>query len=162
MPECWWPIGRRPTDDQLKAIGDDPEAYIRNMYISFAKQTLESIPKDVRAQCHDDTEQIIRYYRDNLEYLRTDGKNSQTYVVDEDIQKLGVSNRKTELLDKCVDMLEKNSDPELAKRVLQRYTSQHWQTAAEWRMWLDKERKALHISDDLGKFASENPTSTVK
>ncbi len=108
-----------PPADQLKAIGDDPEAYIRNMYISFAKQTLESIPKDVRAQCHDDTEQIIRYYRDNLEYLRTDGKNAQTYVVDEDIQKLGVSNRKTELLDKCVDMLEKNSDPELAKRVLQ-------------------------------------------
>jgi hypothetical protein len=150
-----------PPAEQLKAIGDDPEAYVRNMYSSFAKQTLDSIPKDVRDQCHDNTEQLIRYYKDNLEYLRVETKGAQSYFVDEDVQKLGVSNRKTELLEKCIDMLEKQSDPELAKKLLERYTTQHWATAAEWRTWLGKERNMLRFNEELGRFASASPNSTV-
>ena len=55
---------------ELEKVGDDPAAYFRKMFEPHAKQILEKLPANVREQCHDDTEQLIRYYTENLEYLR--------------------------------------------------------------------------------------------
>jgi hypothetical protein len=141
-----------PPAEQLKQVGDDPAAYFRKMYSTFADQTRQSIPQSVRDACHNDTEQLIAYYNDNLEYLRKDVSNVSAYTVDDDAKKLATSNRSTDLLEKCVAMLEKDEDPELATRVLERYTSQRLSKPVAWRKWLNFNAKSLRYDEVTGKF----------
>lgn len=137
----------------LEKIGDDPAAYFRNMMEPFVKQTLAKVPQPIRNECGDDPEKLIRYYRDNLEYLRNDG--SGAFVVDDDARELGISNRSPKLLETCVEMLEKGDRAELAERMLNRYAGQQEQDAAKWREWVDANRDTIRFDDGAGKFLAE-------
>jgi hypothetical protein len=139
-----------PPEKQLQEIGDDPVAYFRKMLEPYAKQTKEKLPKAVRDACGEDTEQLIRYYRENLEYLRANGNGE--FLVDEDVQTLGVSNRSPELLEKCVALLEAGEQAELAARVLKRYTQQSYSEPAEWRRWLEQHAANLRFDENRGVF----------
>jgi hypothetical protein len=139
-----------PPEKQLQEIGDDPALYFRKMLEPYAKQTKERLPKAVRDKCGDDTEQIIRYYRENLEYLRANGNGE--FLVDEEVQTLGVSNRSPNLLEKCVGLLETGEQAELAARVLKRYTQQSYSEPAEWRRWLEQHAAKLRFDENRGVF----------
>ncbi len=89
-----------------------------------------------------------QYYKDNYEYFYPAGEYS--LQLDTDVQKLGISNRKVELLEKCIQMLEKDQDPALAQRVLERYTTEKFATAAEWRSWLTKNKASLFYTEAGG------------
>jgi hypothetical protein len=134
----------------LEKMGDDPAAYFRNMMEPFVKQTLAKVPQPIRDECGDDPEKLIRYYRDNLEYLRRD--DAGAFVVDADVQELRVSNRSPKLLETCVEMLEKRDRAELAERILARYADQQSGGAAAWREWLDAQREKIRFDENLGKF----------
>jgi hypothetical protein len=67
--------------------------------------------------------------------------------------KLGVSNRSRELLEKCVAMVEKDEQPELAQLVLQRYTGEQNIGSAARRQWLEKEGDELRFDEAAGVFA---------
>ena len=57
-------------------------------------------------------------------------------------------------------MLEKKDKPDRALRLLQRYTNEKFDTAAEWRKWLDQNRSRLFFSDVGGyKFFVGPPKS---
>ncbi len=72
-------------------------------------------------------------------------------MVDEDVKALGLSNRKIELLETCISMLERNDRRELATRILERYTTEHFSSAQEWRAWLNTNRGRLFFTD-VGGF----------
>ncbi|MFB0495774.1 hypothetical protein ABID99_002011 [Mucilaginibacter sp. OAE612] len=89
-----------------------------------------------------------KYYRDNLEYFYP--VDAYSLQVDEDAKKLGISNRKIELLEKCINMLEKGEEPALAQRVLERYTTEKFTSAKEWRIWLTKNKPNLYYTEAGG------------
>lgn len=97
-----------------------------------------------------DTAQLAALQAD-LEYLRPEDGEGRGFVVDEDCEALGLSNRSLALLDECVRRLEADDDTERATRLLRRYTEQSLDAAAEWRRWLDGARGALFFSD-IGGF----------
>jgi hypothetical protein len=97
-----------------------------------------------------DADKYISYYKENLEYLRpVDGETKweSVFQVDEDVKAIKSSNRRIEMLDRCVSMIEKNDRPELALRLLKRYTGENFDIPGQWRAWLDKNRSRLFFSD---------------
>lgn len=72
--------------------------------------------------------------------------------------------RRVELLDRCVTKLEKHDQPELALRLLKRYTTAKFETPREWRKWLDDNRSRLFFSDVGGYkfFVAPSAMSATK
>lgn len=58
---------------------------------------------------------------------------------------------KIEILDVCVAMIERGDRPELALRLLRRYTTEDFSDARHWRSWLDSARDRLYF-DEIGRF----------
>jgi hypothetical protein len=130
--------------DYLKSIND--EGLIKRLF-----------PEDVRQRFGKDPQKYTQYYRENLEYLH---EVNRRIVVDEDVKSLGLSNRKVELLERCIAMLERGEKPELAMRLLKRYTREHFSDAKEWRTWLKKiNRDHLFFTDTGGYKFLINPVA---
>lgn len=89
-----------------------------------------------------------KYYRQNYEYFYPSGV--YTLQLDHDAQKLGISNRKIALLDRCIDLLESGKDVVMAQRLLERYTTQNFTKATDWRKWLDQNRNNLFYTESGG------------
>jgi hypothetical protein len=104
-------------------------------------------PADLRKEFGTDGDKYLRYYRENLEFL---WRGPNGFVVDEDVKGLGLSNRKVELLERCVALLEKGEQQALAQRVLKRYTTESLEDAKQWRAWLAKNRGQLFFTDTGG------------
>jgi hypothetical protein len=152
--------GRRERTQELRAvIQKHPEfipkesrgnidAFVAEQVDGYRKSQREAwerqVPERLRKRFGTNAEKYLSYYRDNLEYLHPNGPS---FDVDEDVKLLGVSNRRVELLDRCVAMLERNDRPELARSVLTRYTDEVFRTPSEWRTWLDQNRDGLFFSD---------------
>jgi Disulphide bond corrector protein DsbC len=117
-----------------------------------------SVPEELRRRFGKDSAKYLRYYTENLEYLRPSGDG---YAVDEDVKGLGLSNRKVELLDACASMLERNDRPELARRILERYTTRRFAEAAGWRSWLEEKRPGLFFTDTGGFKFLAVPASLI-
>jgi hypothetical protein len=117
----------------------------------FVKQLF---PKSLLDEFGSDGDKYLRYYQENLEYLHR-GENG--FEVDQDVKQLGLSNRKVELLDRCVKMLEQNDQPELAARILKRYTTEDFGQPDEWRAWLKQNRERLFFTDMGGYKFMVNP-----
>ncbi len=56
-------------------------------------------------------------------------------------------------------MLERNDQPELATRLLKRYTQEEFDTAQRWRDWLETNRNRLFFSDVGGFKFFAGPTA---
>ena len=110
-----------------------------------------SFPEDVRRQLGGEPDGYIAYYRANLEYLHPPEGRNFPLEVDDDVKSLGLSNRKLPLLERCIAMLERNDRPELALRILRRYTTEDFSEAARWRSWLETNRRRLFFTD-IGGF----------
>jgi hypothetical protein len=89
-----------------------------------------------------------KYYKDNYEFFYP--SDAYSMMLDVDAQTLGISNRKVEILEKCIQLLEQNKDVTLAQRVLERYTTEKFKTAAEWRDWLNKNKSSLFYTEAGG------------
>jgi len=115
--------------------------------------------KEVRQRCGKDAQKYRQYYEENMEYLRY-SPSLRKFLVDEDLKTLGLSNRRIEFLDRCVGMLEKDDRPELAQRLLTRYTTETDKDAVSWRAWLESSRPRLFFSDVGGfKWKVAPPTT---
>jgi hypothetical protein len=143
---------------------DDPDAFIaervaktREAELAWMKQV---IPKPLFDEFGMDTEKYLAYYRENFEYLRADPGDLTMFVVDDDAKSVGPSNRRPEFLERCVSMLERNDRPEVAIRLLKRYTSEDFKTAPQWRAWFDANRPRLFFSDAGGYRFFVRPASS--
>jgi len=105
------------------------------------------LSQGLREDLGNDPERYVAYYRENLEFLRQTEGQELSFTVDEDAKSLGLSNRKIELLDKCTKMLEQGDRPDLALRLLKRYTTESFTEAGQWRKWLGDARERLFFSD---------------
>jgi len=134
-----------------EASRGDVEAYIAKrvdeMQANNKKWLPESLPADVLKKFGLDADKLVAYYKENIEYLRPTRERPPQFAVDEDAKTVGPSNRKVELLDRCIAKLEKRDQHDLARRLLNRYTQENFQTAAQWRNWLDANRDRLFFSD---------------
>jgi hypothetical protein len=116
-------------------------------------------PEELRKRFGKDPEKYMQYYQENMEYLHMPNGR---IVVDEDVKGLGLSNRKVELLERCIGMLEKGEQRELAMRILKRYTRESFADAKEWRAWLEKNREQLFFTDTGGYKFLINPVATAR
>lgn len=91
-----------------------------------------------------------KYMTENLGYVYCDPKAFYSFSIDEDVQKIGISNHDIKLLDTCIHMLKKGDRPDLALKVLKRYTLENFKTAKEWSDWLFKNRKKLFFTETDG------------
>jgi len=124
-------------------------------------KVLETIvPASVREQLGDDWGAYIDYYEKNRAYLHPAPPADAPYelVVDEDARSLGIANNDARLLDTCVTLLEKGEQPELAQRVLERYTTEAFRSPADWRQWLAENCERLFFTEVGGfKFMAASP-----
>jgi hypothetical protein len=120
--------------------------------------TKNLFPQELYKRFGKDADQYIRYYQENMEYLHSAGGRIE---VDEDVKGLGLSNRKIELLDRCVSLLEDQEKRDLALRILKRYTLENFQDAKEWREWLEKNRDRLFFTDTGGYKFMTAPASVT-
>lgn len=72
------------------------------------------------------------------------------FAIDKDAQKLGISNREVQVLDKCVELLKNNEQTDLARRILLRYTDESFASPVEWENWLKTNREKLFFTDSGG------------
>lgn len=68
------------------------------------------------AQFGTDAAGFQKYLTDNFGYLYCDPKKFFGFSIDEDAKQIGIPNRDVKLLQKCVDMLKANEQPDLALR----------------------------------------------
>ena len=118
-----------------------------------SEEMLGGLPDSVVAKFGADVSQYLPYYEANLPYLKPGAKKYdylQTYEVDEDVRSLATANNDVRLLELCVAMLESKLDTEKAQRILTRYTDQRFQSAEEWRQWLESHRGRIYFSDEDG------------
>jgi hypothetical protein len=102
-----------------------------------------------------DTKLYHQYFRDNYEYFYP--QNEMSLRIDTDVKSLAISNRDPLLLEKCVSMLEVPSKQQLANRLLERYTNEHFKTASEWQNWLSVFKSRVFFSESGGfKFFADS------
>ena len=144
--------------DEKKAAGSaltsDEEAslqYIGNVqkietYEDYMKRTMGKYASKFGT----DGVAFQKFIKDNIGYVYCDPNGFFDYRIDDDVQKIGISNHDIKLLDACIDMLKKNDRTELALTVLKRYTAENFTTAKEWSDWLSKNRGKLYFSETNG------------
>lgn len=91
-----------------------------------------------------------KYLKDNIDFMYCDPKGFFSYKVDEDVKKLNIPNHSIRLIETCIKMLKENKDPELALRVLKRYTPEDFKTAEEWEAWYDQNKDRLFFTETGG------------
>ncbi len=146
---------------QPDATGNDP-AKIDELHRARLKQFREQFPKELQQRFGDDPKRYVAYYRDNMELLFPSERTGVPFTVDEDVKALGLSNRNIALLERCISMLERGDRPELALRVLKRYTTESFTGAAAWKAWLDAHRTRLYFTDIGGFKFLVAPESLVR
>jgi hypothetical protein len=91
------------------------------------------------------------------------GEGPGRFVIDQDARSLGIPNYDPRLLQRCVADLERGADAERARRLLARYTDEHFTQPVEWRHWLDENGKRLFFSDAAGyKFRVASASGSAR
>jgi hypothetical protein len=113
-------------------------------------------PDSVWKECGGDLDKIEAYYLKNLEFLR-EGQDKKR-VVDEDLAKLGISNRKPEFLDLLETRLKGTPRDELMLSLSARYLPEGTRCDAEHILsWIKDNREGAFFSDVGGYRWVMNP-----
>jgi hypothetical protein len=139
--------GKSLTSEELQTLSFDTqpeevptwESYLKNLMGKKA----DKFGTDATA--------FQKYVKDNIGYIYcnpSSGEYSDWYV-DTDVQKIGVPNHSVNMLDSCIAMLGRDQ-PDLALRVLKRYTGENFPTAQQWNEWLSRNRDKLYFSETDG------------
>jgi Disulphide bond corrector protein DsbC len=126
-------------------------AKIDDLHRLRMEQCRGEFPKQLQQQFGSDPRRYVEYYRDNIELLFPTETRGVTFTADEDVKALGPTNRSITLLERCISMLEQGDRPDLALRVLKRYTTESLNSAPDWKSWLDAHRSRLYFTD-IGGF----------
>ncbi|HEY6901271.1 MAG TPA: protein-disulfide reductase DsbD domain-containing protein, partial [Puia sp.] len=142
----------RAQKEAGKDIGHNNEMFLK-MPMTDAVESFEDYVKgqagsDLFERFGTKTELYQAYYKANYEYYYP--ADAYSLQLDTDVQRLGISNRKVELLEKCIGLWEKGQDTAMARRVLERYTVEHFRSAAAWRVWLTKNKNRLFYTEAGG------------
>lgn len=111
---------------------------------------LKQIMGPMAARFGTDASAFQQYMKANFGYLYCDPQGFFTYAVDEDAKKVGVPNHDIRFLDACISMLQLKNQPDLALRMLRKYTAQDFATPGEWRSWFVKNKNKLFFTETGG------------
>lgn len=98
-----------------------------------------------------DTKAYVKFYTENEDYFYSENV-AYLLTVDEDVKSLKIPNTDKRLLEKCIDMLEKGTEVDKAKRILDRYTLLNFETPREWRAWYTKNKNKIFFTQSGGWF----------
>ena len=147
---------------KYSALAQSPEALeqSRKYEVSALKTTF---PEAVRQRAATDPDIYLRWAQENFPWLRHGTENDDPFeiAVDDDARAVGPANSDVKLLDACVAMLERSDRPELALRVLKRYTTEDFADAKAWRTWLEGARDRIFFSEAGGYKFHVAPTSMI-
>ena len=120
-----------------------PEAR-RKSYETYLKG---SFPAAVIAEVGLDRAALSKWFDANAEFIYSPKRYK--LAIDEDLQQLGLSNRKPEFFDWLTDRLTADANDELALRLVKRYLGETG-PAATTLLWIRKHRGNAFFSDQGG------------
>lgn len=128
-------------------------------YQSPPKQSFEDFlkknQKELFSKFGTNSAAYLKYYDENKDYFYAEDA-SYVITVDEDVKSLGIPNNDKRLLEKCIVMLEKDTDADKAKRILARYTLLDYKTKGEWRSWYEKNKSRIFFTETGGYYFMVN------
>lgn len=103
------------------------------------------VPTAPWADLGEDPVAIDAFLREHLGFFRPAGRYS--LAIDEELQRFGVANDDPQLLERAVQCLKDARQDDLARTLLERYTAESFETAAEWDEWLVANRDRLFFTE---------------
>ncbi len=102
------------------------------------------IPNDTTKMFLGDPNGLVRYYRDNIEFIYQDPQ----FRVDNELKSLGLnSNREVATLERLIRRLQDEKKAPTARRLLARYTNQSFREPQEWQSWFDQNKERIYFTD---------------
>lgn len=112
---------------------------------SYADHLKKAFPKKIIAENGLDMEVLGRWHAENVEYLYSAAGGP--HIVDEDLAKLGVSNRRPEFLEMLRTRLEADPQDLVALRLAERYLDTQYSGAENVLEWIDAHGEHAFFSD---------------
>jgi len=139
--------GQKLTISEQQVLAREIEIPTREEFLE--QRILGRLAPEVVERFGTDLEKYLEYYEANVEYL-VPGSERLSYVVDDDAASLWMSNRDASILDAAISLLEEDGENALARRVLDRYTEESFDTASEWRKWFQANADRLYFAEVNG------------
>lgn len=134
------PLIRRESSDRFQPV----RLAMAMSYIEEKSFFSGTFPPELMNKYGSDWRGLMKYYQDNYELIYRD----KVFRIDRELESLGISsNRKVETLEKLIALLRDREKTTLAKKLLNRYTLESFQTPEEWQAWLAKSRDRIYFSD---------------
>lgn len=126
-----------------------------------AKYLVNRFPAAAMAEAGLDADALDKWLAQNIEFVR--GTRGFDFVIDEDLKKLGLSNRKPEFVEWLIQQLRAKEDP-LAPALAARYLGPVGADAEKALAWLEENRQWLFFSDVGGYrwFVDENQKGAAR
>lgn len=103
-----------------------------------------SFPADLKEKYDGDPDGLVKYYKDNFEYIYRE----RTFLIDEDVKSLGLSsNRTLKTLEKLIELLSDKKHAKTAKKLLSKYTNEGFTKQKQWQNWYDHNKDRIFFSD---------------
>ncbi len=139
--------GQKLTISEQRILNREIEIPTKEEFLK--QRILGRLAPEVVERFGTDLEAYLEYYEANEEYL-VPGSARLSYVVDDDAASLKTSNRDPVILDTAISLLEQDGENALARRVLDRYTDESFDTASQWREWFDSKAARLYFAEVNG------------
>ena len=139
------PLVRRKTGHRTYAVRDA-------MLINEIKDFARNFPEDVAAKYEEDPEGLVALYKEHFELIYpTRVGRGIVYLIDSELRSLGIdSNRKVSTLARLIALLKDEKQAGTARHLLDRYTQESFESAADWEAWFDENRDRIYFSDVYG------------
>ena len=137
---------------------ESPEVPTMEEYIE--QRILGRLPDELVSEFGMEFDKYLDYYEENLEYLMPASGRYQ-YLADEDVVALGVSNRDPAILDTAISLWEQDSGNEHVRRILERYTTESFESASEWRAWYEANAGRFYFAELNGHKFRVIPASSA-
>jgi len=98
---------------------------------------------DIRKKYQGYPDGLVQYYRDDFEFIYRD----KVFLIDNEHKSLGLnSNRKKEILERLISILEDEQHADTARLLLARYTNESFQNTEQW-PWFENNKDRIFFSD---------------
>ena len=139
--------GEKLTISEQRVLAREIEIPTKEEFLK--QRILGRLAPEIVERFGTDLTKYLEYYEANAEYL-VPGSERLSYVVDADAAALEKSNRDPAILDAAIGLLERDSENALARRVLDRYTEESFDTARQWRNWFEASAGRLYFAEVNG------------
>ncbi|MEM7261107.1 MAG: protein-disulfide reductase DsbD domain-containing protein [Planctomycetota bacterium] len=106
------------------------------------------VPEKMHPKLTENPSEVISFLEGSLPFMHPSGRYSLD--VDEELRALGIGNHDPKFLDRAVALMTSGDNPELGRKLLERYTDESFKTADEWSKWIDTNRSKFFFAESAG------------